>query len=297
MSIPINHHYVSRCQSDNFFDDKNGQIFVLSRESNEIKRKTSTKRLFSEDHANSKTTGNLDIDSESLEKNLKDNYEDHYCNNVNILKRALDDPDNPPVDFRNALENLTKFGIIGEARNPNNKRINDENFSKVLFGQIFPYAASELKRDLEELKERLDKTKYSNAITYSEFADDVFSLMGGINIRLYQILIDRYFLLPDVSSVHKREKINEYFNPDVKEIALVGIPLSSKLFLHSQSVKLGKLTDSFQKIQNEEFPGIIEKLNYGLYTGSYKEVACENYDYLIKFRDNLEVIKEFSTTK
>lgn len=297
MSIPINHHYVSRCQSDNFFDDTNGQIFVLNKETNKITRKRSTKRLFSEDYSNSTTRDDLGVDSESLEKDLKDNYEDYYYSNVEILKRAMEDSENPPLDFRRALDNLTEFGIIGEIRNPNNKRISDESISNVLFGQILPNAAPELRKQLEELKERLAKTKYSNSIKYSEFAHNVFKLMGGIRIRLYQILSDKYFLLPDVSSIRARAKINEYFNPDITEIAMVGIPLSSKLFLHAQSIKIGQLTDSYLKIRTDVFPNEVERINYGLYTGSYKEIACENRVYLERFRDNLDIIKKYSIAK
>lgn len=291
MSVPINHHYVSRCQSNNFFDNERKEIFVLDKESMSIKSKQTTKTLFSENDSNTKTNDDLSTDRESLEKDLKDNFEDVFINHLKIVKDLIGEPTNPPMNFRESLVSLTKFGIIGEIRNPNNKKGTDDTIGDVLFGQILPNAAPELKAQLLGLKERLSKTKYSNSILYSEFADNIFKRMGDVRCLIYSITCDKYFILPDVSSIRRREKINEYFNPEIREIAMVGIPICSKIFLHSQSVKLGDVKDSVVSI-DEGFPGEIDRINFGLYDNSYRHVACENYNYLLKFRDNLETIKK-----
>jgi hypothetical protein len=181
MSTPINHHYVSRCQSNNFFDNAGKKIFVLNKQSLLISEKQTTKRLFSEDDANTKTNDDLSVDRKSLEKDLKDNFEDRYPSDLNIVKSLINDPSNPPNNYRDSLVSLTKFGIIGETRNPINKKGNDDSLGDVLFGQILPNAPPELKKQLLELKERLAKTKYSNSILYSESAEDIFRRMGMSN--------------------------------------------------------------------------------------------------------------------
>lgn len=296
MSTPINHHYVSRCQSNNFFDNARKRIFVLDKQSLLIREKQSTKTLFSEDDANTKTNDDLTVDRESLEKDLKDNFEDHYAGHLNVIRSLIQDPSNPPSSYRDSLVALTKFGIIGEIRNPINKKRNDDTLGDVLFGHILPNAAPGLKNQLLELKERLAKTKYSNSILYSESADDIFKRMGDVRCLIYSITCEKYFLLPDVSSIRLRAKINEYFNPDILEIAMVGIPLSSKIFLHSQSIKLEDVKDTVISI-SEGFPGEIERINYGLFDNSYAQVACEDYDYLLRFKNNLNTIREMCVTK
>jgi hypothetical protein len=155
-----------------------------------------------------------------------------------------------------------------------------------------PQAAPELKASLLELKDRLSRTRYSNFIQYSQHADQLFHLMGDITCLIYSIDCRKYFLLPDISAIRSREKINIYFNPDITEIAMIGMPLTSRLYMHSQSIKLGTILDGVKPINEKEFPGEIERINYSLYDNAYREVACENYDYLVRFRDNLDMIRE-----
>jgi hypothetical protein len=259
----------------------------------QIREKLTTKTLFSEDDSNTKTNDDLSTDREFLENDLKVNFEDHFPRHLNVVKDLIKDSSNPPEKFRDSLIALTKFGIIGEIRNPVNKKGSDANIAGVLFGQILPNAAPELKSQLLGLKDRLSKTKYSNSILYSDFAEDIFKRMGDVCCLIHAIDCNKYFILPDVSSIRARAKINEYFNPDIREIAMVGIPLTSKIYLHSQSIKLEKVKDSVASI-NESFPGEIERINFGLYENSYKQVACEDYDYLVKFKDNLDIIRKLS---
>lgn len=94
-------------------------------------------------------------------------------------------------NYRDALLGLTKYGIAGELRHPREKQSMDEAIGNALFKQILPFAAPELKNELEELKRGLEKTKYSNRIEYSKFADNVVQLMGGINCIIYSIRCDK----------------------------------------------------------------------------------------------------------
>jgi hypothetical protein len=291
MSTPINHHFVSRCQSNNFFNRTLGKIYILDKNSLEIKEKKTTKTLFSEDDSNTVTTDYNDLDRVSLEKDLKENFEDRYPTNLKVIKTLISEPQHPPANYRDALISLTRMGVVGEIRNPYHKKISDDSIRDVLFRQILPHAAPELAAELTGLKDRLAQTKYSNTILYSDFATDVLKRMGDLCFLIYSIDCPKYFLLPDVSSIRQRAKINTYFNPDVFEIAMIGIPLSSKIFLHAQSAKLQFVKDSVAILQ-DEFIGEIERINFGLYTGAYRQVACENKEYLEKFRDNLGTIEE-----
>ncbi len=291
MSEPINHHYVSRCQSNNFFNKTSNKIFVLNKLTNKISDKPTTKTLFSEEDSNTRSNDDLSLNRKLLEKDLKDNFEDHYERHFKVIIDSISNPENPPPKIKESLVVLTKFAIIGELRHPMNKKVSDVAISQALFERVLPQAAPQLKQELLDLKHRLSQTKYSNSIIYSQIANESFRRMGDIKCLIHMIDCNKFFLLPDTSAIRRREKINTYFNPDIKEIAMVGIPLSSKIFLHSQSIKLGKVSDTVVKI-NEGFPGLVERINYGLYDNSYEQVACEDYDYLVKFRNNLDSIRQ-----
>lgn len=285
MSIPVNHHHVSRCQSDRFLNKAEGKIYTLSRETLEISWKPSTRKLFSEDDGNTKARlDDLSPDRSSLEDDLRKNFEDHYDKHVRAIEELVRNPLNAPANVRDSIIALTKFGLIGEIRHPVHKKGMDDMISQALFGQIMPIAAPELKAELEAAQEWLSRTKYSNTITYSEHADRLFALMGDINYKIFSIESDKCFVLPDTTAARSRAKINQYFNPDIVEVAIIGIPLNSKLLLHSQSVKLAPLKNEVMTEYEEPFPGEIEEINYSLLYHSHRHVACESRQYLEKFR-------------
>lgn len=289
MSIPINHHYVSQCQIRNFFNKGEGKIYLYDKILKNLFERKSTERVFSEDESNTRIR-NEQIDHSSLEKDLKDNFEDNFTKNYLEIQKIISNPKDVSPAYKNALIELTKYGIAGEIRNPIKKKESDTAITNVLFNQILPHAAPKLKNELELLKAKVEKTKYINAIEYSEFTKKVYESMGEINCILYIINCDHYFILPDRASITKREKINEYFNPDIKEIAMVGIPLSSKIFLHSESKKLRKYSDRIIELKEKDI-SVIEQINFSLYVNAYKQVACENKDYLKNFVKNIETIK------
>ena len=288
MSIPINHHYVSQCQIRNFFNHSEEKIYLYDKILKKPFERKSTKRVFSEDESNTRIT-NEQIDHLSLEKDLKDNFEDDFTKHFEVISKITSNPKYVTPNLRDAIIWLTKYGIAGEIRIPAKKKESDDVIKDFLFNKLLPSAALEFKNELEELKTQIGKTKYTNTVQYSEFANQVFKSMGGINWILYVIKCDHYFLLPDRPSIAKREKINEYFNPDIKEIAMVGIPLSSKIFLHSESKKLRKFNDKIIELAEQDV-SIIEKINHSLYINAQKQVACESKKYLANFIKNLETL-------
>ena len=92
-----------------------------------------------------------------------------------------------------------------------------------------------------------------------------------------------YFLIPDIAGATSREKINKYFNPDVREIAYIGLPLSSKIFIHFYSDKLflnKKKVSSIIAYVDSEDVNILNKKNYDY---SQSKIACENKKFLEDF--------------
>jgi len=284
-NIPLNHHYVSQCQIKNFFNKEKGFIYLYDKILKNHFKKSTTKAVFSEKEGNSRFY-NGEIDHSSLEKDLKDNFEDLYNFCLSCVIKLIQNPENPPSIFRKALLYLVRYGIAGEIRRPQEKFDSDSSIKKVLFEEFMPNAAPELKESLMKLKERTANSKYINSLFYSEFANTVLKAMGELSFVIYFIQGNNYFILPDRPSISKRMKINEYFNPDIKEIAMVGIPLSSKIFLHAESQKIRKLPDQIIYI-NEENHSILNKINIALYKYADKQVACENESYLKDFIEKI----------
>jgi hypothetical protein len=81
-------------------------------------------------------------------------------------------------------------------------------------------------------------------------------------------------------------KINEYFNPDVEEIAYIGIPLINKIYLHFHSEKLFKnkeRRDSKMSYCSSENFTFYNKANLDFSQG---KIACEDENYLKNFIQN-----------
>lgn len=289
MSIPKNHHYVSQCQIGNFFNKTEGKIYLFDKELQNQFPSKSTKRVFSEDFSNSRFTNNK-FDHSSLEKDIKDNYEDNFTPYFDEVRRIISNPAAASEKFNRALIGLTKYGIAGEIRNPIEKKRNDSMITDTLFKQILPIAAPQLQKDLLDLKKLTEKTKYINAISYSEFTERVYDAMGGISCILFVIECEHYFILPDRPSITKRERINEYFNPDIEEIAMVGTPLSSKIYLHAESKKLRDYPPKIITIREKDSDKV-DQINIALYLRAYKQVACENKSYLNSFISRIESLK------
>ena len=73
---------------------------------------------------------------------------------------------------------------------------------------------------------------------------------------------------------------------------MIGSLLTGKLYVHSQSIKVGNIHDSVTAIDEDESPREIERINYGRFDNAYREVACEDYQYLVGFQDNLKANKD-----
>lgn len=280
MSIPLNHHYVSQCQIKNFFNKEDNLIYLYDKQRDNHYSSNSTKSVFSETGLNSRLTDEDEIDNVTIEEDIKRNFEDRFRANTDIIIDALNRT-TFSWTFRYSLDEITQLGIIGDFRTPEFKKRMDKTFGTV-FRTIADHATPELKDTLEQFFTDREKTKYSNALNYSEIAKDIFDKMGEINHKIVWIKSNDYFILPDCTSAIRREKINEYFNLDIKEIATVAIPLTSKIFIMSSSKKLIPGGDELMIIDKDNHEYVYQ-INGTLLTESHKTVACESKVYLNKF--------------
>ena len=287
MSTPKNHHFVSQIHLKNFFNSLEKKIYVYDKILENHFYKKTTKSLFSEIDLNTKFTEN-GKDYFSLEKDLNDNFESGFTESYNkikefILNREL------TLEVEIALKYIPKYGVIGDFRTPRFKKNMDENLCNA-FSEISQNAAPELKKEIEEIFSFKKVVKYSNWSDFSGLADKILDSMGDF---IFKIQIPRnkddYFLMPDISSATARAKINTYFNPDIEEIAYIGIPLSSKIYIHFHSVKLFKEEIPPSVIYHCTTEEVItinkNNLNY-----CQSKIACENENYLKKFIKDVQTI-------
>jgi hypothetical protein len=280
MSTPKNHHYVSQRHIKNFFNKERRQIFYYDKELDRFGSKLTTKSIFSEDFSNSRVIDG-EVDHKALEDDLNIHFENDFERNYLAVKAIIANPNLFSV-HQAALESLTKLAIASILRHPSDKANFDNQINDQLMEKVYPDATPELKAWLDNMFDDLSKVKYSNAVGYSEISDGVFDLMGRISYTIIEIDTFDYFLLPDRYAITHRVMENPESSLN-HVVALVGIPLSSKIFLTTASERLGlEKGNRVLKISDNK-RDIIKKINDELYEGTVKTIACESEDYLYSF--------------
>ncbi|CAM4055407.1 DUF4238 domain-containing protein [Flavobacterium antarcticum] len=286
MNVPLNHHYVSQVHLKNFFNLCEGKIFVYDKLKNNFFSKTTTKTLFSEKYLNSRfNKGN--VEHESLENDLNNHFENDFSKHYQVIISFIEHQ-KFTIHVEAALTYFAKYGIIADMRTPRyKKQIDDSLFNT--FNEITKNATTEFKQRVDEVFEFRKVTKYSNLLDYSKTADKILALMGNLifNIEIPKDEND-YYIIPDIAAATSRAKINKYFNPDIEEIAYIGIPLSSKIYIHFHSEKLfGKnKPDSCISYCNSS---TVEKFNMANLDYSQSKIACESKEYLINFIEETNI--------
>ena len=290
MSTPKNHHYVSQVHLKNFFNDIDGKIYVYDKIKKNHYSKTTTKSLFSEKFLNTRYIDG-ELDHVSLEEDLNINFENEFPKCYQTIIEFIKNRNlTPEVEY--ALYYFAKYGVIADFRTPRFKKNLDETLWDS-FSQISQNATTELRSQIDKIFSYRKETKYINVLDYSNSADKILALMGGLIFRI-QIPknSDDYFLIPDVAAATAREKINKYFNPDIKEIAYICIPLSSKIFIHFHSEKL---YEGVKPSSGIVYCGsdAIQILNKASLDYSQSKIACESKEYLDNFiRENPTFVQE-----
>lgn len=280
MDIPLNHHYVSQVHIKNFFNFYEGKIFVYDKLKSNFFNKTTTKTLFSEKYLNSRLKEGS-IEHSSLENDLNKNFEKDFGKHYQVIVSFIEHQ-KFTLQVESSLSYFAKYGVIADMRTPRYKKHIDDSLFKAL-NEITENATTELKQQVDEIFEFKKVTKYSNLLDYSETADNILALMGNLIFKI-QIPEDDndFYIIPDIAAATSRAKINNYFNPDIEEIAYIGIPLRSKIYIHFHSEKLfGKdKPDSCISYCNSS---IVEKFNTANLDYSQCKIACESDEYLRKF--------------
>lgn len=281
MSIPRNHHFVSQVHIKNFFNKEEKKIYVYDKIRKNHFSKNTTKTLFSEIGLNSKYS-NGKVDHESLEKELNDHFEKNFNINTQCIENFVKNKVlNKEVE--KVLVYFAKYGIIGDMRTPRYKKSMDTTIFDA-FKIISENAVPELKAQIEEIFEYKNKVNYSNVLNYSETVIQILELMGNLVFKIITPINQKdFFLIPDFGAATARAKINKYFNPDIEEIAYIGIPLTSKIYIHFYSEKLinKKLITPYLIINcSSEEVKLVNKSNLDY---CYDKVACENENYLKEF--------------
>jgi hypothetical protein len=281
MSTPINHHYVSQCQLRAFFNEAEGKIHVYDKQLDNLFSKRTTKSIFSEPKLNSTVIAG-EVNHNVVEDDLRFYLEDSYSKNLSIIETYITTVSDDEDGFIDALMEMTRLGVIGEMRHPSHKKNVDDQVYGVL--EIFaPIAADKLKEEIKEAFEERKKTKYSNSLRYAQMSGEILKKMGEINFTIIYISNDTdYFILSDCSSTTFRAKINEYFNPDIKDIAMVFMPISSRIAIIAVADRLDNHPGSI-KYYTEKDRATLEMLNHMTLANSKKMIACENGEYLRAF--------------
>jgi hypothetical protein len=285
MNSPINHHFVSQVHLKNFFNNEHQKIYVYDKLKDRHYIKKTTKSLFSEPKLNSKFKKG-EVDHYSIEKELNDYFEKDFSKNTQIIRQFVNNKEFTE-DVNSALNYFAKYGIIGDMRTPRFKKETDDAIEEV-FTQFLSRCTPELKTQIEDMFEYKKEVKYSNTGSFAEIAEKIFQKMGQL---VFEILIPEdetdFFIIPDFSAGTARERINEYYNPDVKEIAFISLPLESKIYIRLYSEKLYKNSQVPNSVITYCKSSTVQEINKINLDYCQDKVACENEEYLKSFiRDN-----------
>ncbi len=277
MSIPINHHYVSQCHIRLFFNEQEKRVYCYDKVYDKYRYKTTTKSLFSEDYANTRMR-DAGIDHQELEAQLNVFFEQDFDQHAANVIALAENPVNNDDAKRESLYYLALYGLIADVRFPGVKKSMDDGFNKLMqenaykLGLLGDKAQAQLiEKSIEESK----KTKYSNVVDYPVIAARRLEKMGELDFNIYRINTEECFLLPDIGCILLRERINHYFNPNIQEVAIVGIPLTPKVFVFACSKKLGDTASGVTTI-NDLNSEIVKGINKHLYDLAAKTVITSD---------------------
>jgi Protein of unknown function (DUF4238) len=281
MSIPLNHHYVSQCHIKNFFSP-DGKIYLYDKAKKNFYSAISTKNIFSEKYSNS-VYNNGKVDHVSLEEDLKI-FEDNFPKTVELIANTKYTK-KITAECHNALVEIILYGLASTLRPPTAKQELDGIYD-LLFDKVYEQMTDNLKRGLEQAVEFRKHVKYANLLKYSDMAIRIYEKMGELAFTIWHIQSGDRFLLSDSTAFTVRHKINSYFNPDIKEIAEVGISLTDKLFVHAISKKLGP-TNSYLAFIEKDNDSAVFNINFNLFHCSKMTVATSNEEFIKNLIDGL----------
>lgn len=166
-------------------------------------------------------------------------------------------------------------------RHPSFKKDADDRVNDLMsnaLNHIF-YLETGEKSDFEIRDFEKSKTKYSNLLDYNDIAQERLQSMGNLSIDVVVAGDNDEFILPDTGCYLKRARINNYSNKNIQEIAVIGLPLTYKIFILATSVKLHGVNEGVFVVKN--IPSLlVEDANRELYINGIKKVLAHNKSVL-----------------
>lgn len=277
MSIPKNHHHVSQCHSRLFFNDQTKEIYCYDKSIDKYDFKPTTKSLFSEDYANTRLD-NDEFDHKTLEEELNNYFEKDFDKHAKNIIELAENPANNDESKLESLYYITCYALIADVRFPENKKNIDNAYDSLMLetAKKVRYLGDEkqaaaIEKSISDSK----KTKYSNVVHYTKIAASRLDKMGDLDFNIYRINTNEAFLLPDIGCIQMRDRINNYFNPYLQEVAIIGIPLTDKVFVFACSKKLGDTSSGVTTI-NDVDSVIVKDINKQLFDFALKTVATKD---------------------
>jgi hypothetical protein len=286
MSTPVNHHYVSQCQSRQFFNPAEKKIYVYDKQLDNFYSKLTTGSLFSEDYSNSKVVDG-EVNHEQLEIELKVLVEDDFPVHLKVVEDFLADLDDQSHDRIEKLywsmNSLALLGLVGEFRNPVYKAGLDRTMDRIesdMFDRVKGHLGIDVPRPINQAL-----TKYENIAGYLDIAFKLLERMDPITFSIYWIRsADHHFLLPDTSCYQLRSM------GAIGELVQIGIPVTDKIFLLGTSAKMERKQTQIVFFDDEHYEEVLD-INRSLANFAYKAVACKDKAYLKRTVTDLKKVR------
>src|SRR5580658_10041279 len=131
MSIPINHHYISRCHLNMFFNESERKIYCYDKQLDNFYCKPTTKSVFSEEYSNTRTSP-FGLDHGTLEEQLKKHFEDDFVKHTRAIVTFAESPKSENVAVIESLYHISAYALVLEARFPRNKLQMDNGLDNLM---------------------------------------------------------------------------------------------------------------------------------------------------------------------
>jgi hypothetical protein len=292
LSIPKNHHYVSRCLIDKFINRDNS-FFCYDKQKKTHFIAKSSKSVFSEYELNSIIDDDGQINHKEVEDILNINFETDFQIHYEKINKLLQDNDGAYLskisqngELEESLFYLSRHGVIGIFRNPT-EILSTNNAIDILFTTIYESATEELKQEISALKNHYAPVKNKYNQNYKKLCDGIIENMGECVFSIFIAPKNAYFILPDCNSFHDRANLiddivynGKILSSPTRSVCRVGYPINSKVLIMIESKKISTHKTNRLLTLNTS---IVSTFNKILYDSAKSKIICEDEAYLKSF--------------
>jgi hypothetical protein len=276
MSTPRNHHSVSQCHIRYFRSKEDEFYYCYDKETDNFYRKPSEKSIFSELDANTRFKNGA-LDHSSLENELQLTFENDFVKHASNIFDFISAQNKDGKAIVSSLYYIIRYGLIADTRSPHYKKTTDEAVNSLLkeTARKVKILGDEVQSNfiLQQIEET--KTKYSNLLEYTDIAISRLKRIGSLRFTIANIKTDDKFILPDTGCYLKRARINNYINPNIQEVAIIGVPLTDKIFIYGESTKLSSISNDTLLINNTPSE-LVNSINKDLFDFAIKTVITSD---------------------